>query len=178
PLNTYGRTKLAGEKALQEVGGQYYIFRTSWLYSTRKPCFLSKVLDWARSQETIKVVDDQVGSPTWSRTLAEASAQAAARLLDRDLSWRESTSGIYHTAGIGAVSRYDWAQRILDLDPHPEQQVVSQVLRAHSADFETPAERPAFSALDCSRFQSTFDAFYTNWEQALEQALSLSEGQD
>lgn len=175
PLTTYGRTKLAGEQAIQQIGGEYYIFRTSWLYSTRRTCFLSKVLSWARSQETMKVVDDQVGSPTWARTLAEASARAAGVILAQDHSWRESTSGIYHAAGIGAVSRYDWARKILALDPHPEQQIVRQVLKAHSADFNTPAERPAFSALDCSRFQSTFDAFYISWEEALEQALSGTE---
>ena len=175
PISAYGRTKLTGEKAVQQVGGQYYIFRTSWLYSTRRPCFVSKVLDWARTQETIRVVSDQIGSPTWARTLADATAEAITRMESRGKSWRESTSGIYHTAGIGSVSRYNWAKKILALDPHPQEQIVKQVLEAHSADFDTLAERPAFSALDCSLFQSTFNAFYTSWEDALQQALSQTE---
>ncbi len=175
PLNTYGRTKLAGEDAVRNVGGQYYIFRTSWLYSTRRACFLSKVLSWARTQEIIKVVADQVGSPTWAYTLAEATARAVARMVNRGQSWRENTAGVYHTAGIGAVNRYEWAKRILALDPHPEEHVCRQVLKATSADFNTPAIRPAFSALDCSRFQSTFDAFYSSWDDALQLALSTAE---
>jgi dTDP-4-dehydrorhamnose reductase len=175
PINIYGKTKLAGERAVQEVGGEYYIFRTSWLYSNRRPCFVSKVLDWARTQDTLRIVSDQIGSPTWARTLAQATAQAVGRIINRDKSWRRTTSGIYHTAGIGSASRFEWAQQILALDPHPEEHIVTQLQKASSADFKTMAERPAYSVLDCSRFQNTFDAFYVSWNEALEQALSASE---
>ncbi|MEJ2448852.1 MAG: sugar nucleotide-binding protein, partial [Anaerolineales bacterium] len=175
PINIYGKTKLEGEHAIQEVGGEYYIFRTSWLYSTRRPCFVSKVLGWARTQDILRIVSDQIGSPTWARTLAEATAQAVARIIDRDKSWRRTTSGIYHTAGIGSASRFEWAQQILTLDPHPEEHIFAQLQEASSTDFQTVAERPAYSVLDCSRFQNTFDAFYVSWNEALEQALSASE---
>ena len=75
PINVYGETKLAGEKTIQEVGGTYLIFRTSWVYSLRRPCFVTKVLEWAKTQEVLHIVDDQISSPTWARTLAEATAQ-------------------------------------------------------------------------------------------------------
>jgi len=175
PINIYGKTKLEGERAIQEVGGEYYIFRTSWLYSIRRPCFVSKVLDWARTQDTLRIVSDQIGSPTWARTLAESTAQALGRIIARDRTWRETTSGIYHAAGIGSASRFEWAQQILALDPHPEEHMVTQLQEASSADFETAAARPAYSVLDCSRFQNTFDAFYISWIEALEHALSRSE---
>jgi dTDP-4-dehydrorhamnose reductase len=79
PINVYGETKLAGEKAVQAVGGAYLIFRTSWVYSLRRPCFVTKVLKWAREQETLHIVDDQISSPTWARALAEATAQIIAQ---------------------------------------------------------------------------------------------------
>ncbi|MDY6873992.1 MAG: dTDP-4-dehydrorhamnose reductase, partial [Chloroflexota bacterium] len=79
PINVYGETKLAGERTVQAVDGAYLIFRTSWVYSLRRPCFVTKVLKWAREQETLRIVDDQISSPTWARTLAEATAQVIAK---------------------------------------------------------------------------------------------------
>ncbi len=172
PINAYGRSKLAGERAVQQVGGEYYIFRTSWLYSTRKECFLTKVLRWARTRERVRIAGDQVGSPTWARTLAEATAGAVKLMRERGKSWRENTSGIYHTAGIGAASRYEWARKILALDPHPEEQILTELEEARSVAFITAADRPEYSALDCTRFQETFGLFHTSWEDALKQALS------
>lgn len=173
PINTYGKTKLAGEEAVQQVGGEYYIFRTSWLYSTRRDCFVTKVLHWARTNQVVRVVTDQVGSPTWAHTLAEATAGAVRLMLEGGKEWRESTSGIYHTAGIGAASRYEWAERIIALDPQPEEQIITELKEAASADFDTAAERPQNTALDCSHFQQTFGLYYTTWEEALKQALSV-----
>ena len=79
PLNVYGKSKLDGEQAVQEVGGAFLIFRTSWVYSLRGNGFVTKVLQWARQQQTLRIVDDQIGSPTWARMLAEATAQVIAQ---------------------------------------------------------------------------------------------------
>lgn len=172
PINHYGRSKLAGEQAVQQVGGDYYIFRTSWLYSTRRDCFLTRVLRWARTKKILRIVSDQTGSPTWARTLADASAGAARLMLERGKDWRESTSGIYHTAGVGAVNRFEWARKILALDPQPEEHTFAVLQEACSEDFDTDAPRPAFSALDCTRFQETFNGLFVNWADALAEALS------
>ena len=172
PINVYGETKLAGEKAIQQVGGDFFIFRTSWLYSTRKESFVTKVLDWARKNEELRIVNDQIGSPTWCRTLAETTAQLLVLVLSKGESWRNSKSGIYHLAGNGAVSRYEWAEQILRLDPNRDEQIVKSLQPALSEDFPTPAKRPEFAALDCSLFQSEFGIFWSDWLTSLELAMS------
>ena len=78
PLNVYGQSKLKGEQAIGQVGGAHVILRTSWVYSLRGDGFVSKVLSWARKQETLKIVTDQVGSPTWARMLAEVTSAMVA----------------------------------------------------------------------------------------------------
>ena len=101
PINVYGESKLGGEHEISKVGGEYLIFRTSWLYSTRRDCFVTKVLEWARKHEVLRIVGDQIGSPTWSRTLADTTAQALLLMNSSPESWREDKSGIYHLAGNG-----------------------------------------------------------------------------
>lgn len=172
PINAYGRSKLAGERAIQEVGGAYFIFRTSWLYSTRKECFLTKVLQWARSQETVKIVTDQIGSPTWARSLAVSTVKAVEMMNEGGRTWTDSKVGIYHIAGNGSASRFEWAQTILSLDPHPEEQTLVRLVGVRSTEFVTSAQRPANSSLDCSRFQDTFRAFYNLWGDDLKLALT------
>jgi len=172
PINIYGRSKLAGEDAIEQVGGEFFIFRTSWLYSTRKECFPLKVLRWARSHEIVKIVVDQIGSPTWARTLADSTARALEVMLGREKSWREARAGVYHTAGIGEVSRFTWAESILKMDPHPEEQVLRELQPARSAEFQIAAQRPTNSSLNCARFQKTFDAFYNPWKEDLKRAFT------
>jgi dTDP-4-dehydrorhamnose reductase len=172
PINVYGETKLAGEGAVQQVGGEYYIFRTSWVYSTRRDCFLTKVLQWSRTRETLKIVSDQTGSPTWSRTLADTTAQALVVMETKGKTWRVNHSGIYHLAGNGSVNRFDWATNILELDPRPDEQVVTSIQPAKSIDFKTAARRPENSALDCTHFQETFNLFKSDWLTSLKMAMS------
>ncbi len=100
---------MAGEQAIQSVGGDYLIFRTAWVYSLRRDSFVSKVLEWARKNETLRVVDDQVSNPTWARMLAEITAQ----VLAHGIGYLRERTGLYHLAGAGHASRYTWAQEIL-----------------------------------------------------------------
>ncbi len=172
PINVYGESKLGGEHEISKVGGEYLIFRTSWLYSTRRDCFVTKVLEWARKHEVLRIVGDQIGSPTWSRTLADTTAQVLLLMNSSPESWREDKSGIYHLAGNGSVNRFEWAKTILDFDPRKEEQIVAEIIEAKSGEFETPARRPENSSLDCSLFQDTFHTFYANWEYALAAALT------
>jgi dTDP-4-dehydrorhamnose reductase len=171
PLNVYGETKLAGERAVQAVDGAYLIFRTSWVYSLRRPCFVTKVLQWARENETLRIVDDQISSPTWARTLAEATGQIIAQGRGEKVAYIREKRGLYHLAGGGFCSRYEWAMAILAHDPNKEHQRVEATRPAKSADFSTQAERPLVSALNCDQIKRNFDIHPINWNQALQLAL-------
>ena len=154
PLNVYGQTKLEGEGLVQGVGGAYLIFRTSWVYSLRQGGFVTKVLQWARQQETLRVVDDQIGCPTGTRTLAEATAQVIAQGRGEAVEYLSEIAGLYHLAGGGAATRFEWAKAILELDPQRPEQRVKELLPAKTSEFPTPAERPYNTELCCSKIAS------------------------
>ncbi len=171
PVNAYGKTKLEGEQAVQAAGGAYFIFRTSWVYSLRRDSFVTKVLQWSRAQAQMRVVSDQVGSPTWARALAEISTQLLAMSKAGGKEWLQERRGLYHLAGEGSASRLEWAREVLKNDPHPEEQRVKELLPALTAEFPTPAQRPLYTALDCSRFAEAFELRLPAWERALELAM-------
>lgn len=171
PLNVYGQSKLKGEQAIGQVGGAHAILRTSWVYSLRGDGFVSKVLSWARKHETLKIVTDQVGSPTWARMLAEVTSAMVARSYPDSWGYFLEKSGVYHLGGAGGVSRFDFTRAILDLDPRPEEQKVKGLEAALTADFPTPAIRPLTTTLDCSRFTRVFGLILPNWKDTLRLAL-------
>lgn len=171
PLNVYGKTKLEGEQAIQSIGGAYLIFRTAWVYSTHRESFVYKVLHWARQKTTLEIVDDQISNPTWARALAEITALLLARSENNPVSWLGERRGLYHLAGAGYTSRYEWARAILRLDQKPDEQLTKQVAPVATSRFPTPAERPLFSALDCSRFEGVFGVRLPAWDLALELAM-------
>lgn len=166
PLNAYGRSKLEGEQGIQAAGGPHLILRTSWMYSLRRPCILTKVLAWAREKDTLRMAADQWGSPTWCRPLAEATAR-----LMRAGGFAAERSGVYHLACRGAASRYELAKAALELDPHPEERRAREVIPAPSEDFPAPARRPRCSALDSSHFEDRFGFGLPAWQEALAQAM-------
>lgn len=171
PLGVYGGSKLAGERAIQGAGGAYWIFRTSWVYSTRRDSFVTKVLEWSRRQTTLRVVDDQVSNPTWCRMLAEVTAQLLAKAGKDAAAWMGERSGLYHLAGDGFASRLEWAQAILAADPHSEDQIIQEILPASTNEFPTLARRPLFSALNCDKFAETFGLKLPAWKDALRLAM-------
>lgn len=164
PVSVYGETKLAGERAVQDVGGVYLIFRTSWVYSMRRPCFVTKVLQWSREHETLRIVDDQISTPTWARTLAEATAQVIAQGRGKSVEYIREKRGLYHLADGGSCSRYEWAKAIVDLDPKKHEQVVKEILPAKSEDFSTAAKRPTVSALNCDKYKAIFGLCLPDWD--------------
>jgi dTDP-4-dehydrorhamnose reductase len=172
PLGVYGSSKLAGERAIEEVDPAYLTFRTSWVYSLRRDSFVTKVLTWARTQSELRIVDDQVSNPTWCRTLAGATALLIAKAGENPAGWVNERRGLYHLAGDGFASRLEWAQNILDFDPQQEQQVVASIEAAKTADYPTPAERPLFSALNCDKFTDTFSLRLPKWQHALKLAMA------
>jgi dTDP-4-dehydrorhamnose reductase len=174
PINVYGMSKLEGEEAIRAADGANLILRTSWVYGLRKPSFVTKVLEWARAQEIVKVVDDQIGSPTWCRMLAEKTF-AILELPEQDLtSARSGTAGTFHIAGLGATSRHAWAQAILESDPNPEQRIARKIVRANSHEFKTAASRPPNSALDCGVIQDIFNLALPDWKTSLHSAMRVA----
>jgi dTDP-4-dehydrorhamnose reductase len=171
PLSVYGESKLAGERAVQAVEGSYLIFRTSWVYSLRRESFVTKVLQWSRQHRSLKLVTDQVSNPTWSRMLAEASAQILVMAGGDPAGWIGERSGLYHLAGWGYANRLEWGKEILSLDRDKGEQVLEEVLPARTAEFPAPAARPLFSALNCDRFLSTFGLRLPDWQIALKLAM-------
>lgn len=171
PLNVYGQSKLGGEQAIGQVGGAHLILRTSWVYSLRGDGFVTKTLSWARRQETLRIVTDQVGSPTWARMLAEVSAALIARGLPVLQDYFLERGGVYHLGGAGVVSRFEFARRVLQLDPRPEEQIVRALQPALTTEFSTPAHRPLFTPLDCSRFEQMFGVHLPGWDNTLELAM-------
>jgi dTDP-4-dehydrorhamnose reductase len=172
PISVYGRTKLEGEEAVQKADGIHLILRTSWLYSLRRSSFVTRVLEWSRTWPEVRIAEDQVGSPTWCRTLAQATVHILASgesLRDR-LGRR---SGVYHVACAGAASRWEWACEILRCDPKPSEQHVGpdSIQRSQSREFRTRAARPAFSALDSTLFQHQFGYSLPPWQEALRAAM-------
>ena len=171
PLGVYAKSKLAGDQAIMNVGGAAVILRSSWIYSNRRDNFIKKVLTWAHTRTEVSVVQDQVGCPTWARALAECTAQV---LSERNASlweWAIERRGVYHLAGDGYCSRYEWAQEILKMDPHPDEQTIRALNPAQTAEFPTPAQRPLYTALDCGYFYRTFGLCLPDWRTSLALAM-------
>ncbi len=174
PINIYGSTKLMGEKAIQQVDGNYFIFRTSWVYTLQSENFVTKVLRWSREQESLRIVDDQISNPTWARMLAEATIKLIS-LAGRDfLPWLIDHKGLYHLAGNGYASRFEWAKEILKNDPESHEQIFKEIIPASTAEFPSASKRPSFSALDCSKFQNAFKIQLPGWEKSLRLAMQKS----
>ena len=170
PINFYGESKLAGEEAIQAVGGAYLLFRTSWVYSTRRPCFVTKVLKWAEKREVLRIVDDQISTPTWCRSLAEATTHVVAQWRGDPIGWIAEKSGMYHLTDGGSCSRFKWAQEIIRNSQFDGKVMVEP---AKSADFPTMAVRPSKSELDRSFFLKTFYLLINEWRNNLKIAMDL-----
>jgi dTDP-4-dehydrorhamnose reductase len=171
PLSAYGRSKLAGELAIQSAGVPHYIFRTSWIYSNRGHNFLRTILRLARERDELRVVDDQMGAPTWARALAESTALALAQALTAQglrLAHLNETSGLYHVTAQGRVSWYGFAKAILD--GAASGKAITLLPIATSA-YPLPARRPANSSLSNSKFANTFGFALPAWGTTLRLCL-------
>jgi dTDP-4-dehydrorhamnose reductase len=121
----------------------------------------------------LKLVTDQVSGPTWSRMLAEVTSHLICSTSSDLVDWFSEYHGVYHLAGGGYCSRYEWGQEILRLDPHKEQQRATELQPALTVDFPTPARRPHFSALDCTLFSKTFHLHLPDWKTTLKLAMEI-----
>ncbi|GAX44190.1 dTDP-6-deoxy-L-mannose-dehydrogenase [Tolypothrix sp. NIES-4075] len=171
PENIYGKTKLAGEKAIQAVDVPHLILRTSWVYGLRGKNFLLTMLKLAREREELKVVNDQVGAPTWSRMIAESTAQILSQSTQDLIGFLSSNSGIYHLTATGQTSWYGFAKAIFEYDPNPSEQKLKNLLAIPSEQYPTPAKRPAYSSLDTQKISHTFGLTLPSWQRNLELVL-------
>lgn len=174
PLSVYGRTKLAGDNALRDVGGAYFVFRTSWVYGARGKNFLLTMMKLAVERGEIKVVDDQVGAPTWSRAIAEATAQIVVQRVRPQQKGTTSTSelfadvrGIYNMTSGGSTSWCGFTKAIVEQLRCSGQAPLARVLPIASADYPVRATRPKNSVLDNSKLHRTFGLLLPAWDAAL-----------
>jgi dTDP-4-dehydrorhamnose reductase len=164
PINEYGRSKLAGERAIQAVGGDFLILRASWVYDTRRRNFLLTMLALAAERDVLNVVEDQVGSPTWARAIAEATAGILG-----DIGRAREARGVYNLAAQGAVSRYDFIRRALETREAAKR---PRLVRIATSDFPLPAPRPLNSVLDSAKLRAVFGVETPGWEQQLRTCLA------
>jgi len=167
PLGAYGRTKLAGERAIAAATDRYFVFRTSWVYANRGGNFLLTMLRLAKEREELRVVDDQRGAPTWARMIAEATAQV---LACSSASVTDKRAGVYHMTCAGTTSWREFAEEIFAraaLDRRP------RVIPITTAEYPTPAKRPLNSRLSSEKLATTFGVRLPDWRDAL--ALCMAE---
>jgi len=162
PLNVYGSTKLEGEQAIAATGARAIVLRTSWVYGLRGKNFLLTMRRLAAEREVLSVVADQIGVPNWSRTLADATA----RIVAAGLPALAGQSGVYHLSCTGEASWYDFARAILGDGSKPRIDAIT------TADYPTPARRPAYGVLATSRFEATFGFALPHWRDSLAQCLA------
>jgi dTDP-4-dehydrorhamnose reductase len=186
PLGVYGKTKLSGEQAIRDTGVQHLIFRTAWVYATRGRNFLLTVLRLASQREELRIVQDQIGAPTWSREIARATTDILARLAvngDTPLSF-PGVSGTYHMTAQGSATWYDFAQAILDEAARAPLNlswmetatgnrplIARRVVPITTAEYPTPARRPPYSVLSNSLLARTFGLQLSEWRVALHDAF-------
>ncbi|HEX8612329.1 MAG TPA: dTDP-4-dehydrorhamnose reductase [Telluria sp.] len=166
PLSVYGQSKLAGEQAIAAAGIPHLILRTSWVYGLRGNNFLLTMLRLARERQQLRIVADQHGAPTWSRTLAESSARLAGLALAGGAPWWERHGGVYHLTSQGRTSWAGFAEAIFSATGS-----ACEVVPITAAEYGARALRPANSSLDCSKLMALCGAL-PDWQAALVACLA------
>jgi len=165
PKGVYARTKLAGDQAALDAHRKVIVLRTSWVYSTFGQNFVKTMLRLSKERDQLRVVYDQIGSPTYARSLARASL-GILQQFEQDAVPPDQQHGVYHYSNEGVCSWYDFAAAIFEL-----QQVKCRLEPILSRDFPTKAERPPFSLLDKSKFKQAFGFHIPHWRTDLEEML-------
>jgi len=172
PLGAYGRTKLAGDQAIQAVGCAHLIFRLCWVYGARGNNFLLTMQRLAREREKLRVVRDQIGCPTWSRMIAETTAFALQQA--RTAEKARALSGVYHLCASGQTSWHGFASAIIDLMP-AEEKKCREVEAIASAEYPTPTRRPAYSVMSTAKLERVFGLQLPDWHDSLRLVLEKGE---
>jgi dTDP-4-dehydrorhamnose reductase len=192
PVSVYGKTKLGGEQAIRDAGLPHLIFRTAWVYGTRGRNFLLTILRLASEREELRIVRDQIGTPTWSREIAHGTVSVLGQLLDnRAGAWSlPEAGGVYHMTAAGVTTWYDFATAILDEASHAPRNlswleaatggrnlIAKRISPITTAEYPTPARRPAYSVLSNSRLAQRFGIQLTDWRAQLHSAITDSQVQ-
>jgi dTDP-4-dehydrorhamnose reductase len=179
PLSVYGASKLAGERALAEGGAAHFIFRTSWVFGARGKNFLRRILQLARERDELKIVDDQVGSPTWSRTLARLVEHTIRRVEERTKlnggNLDEAVSpvgGVYHASSMGYTTWFGFATEFVQIarKADPERSLAKLVPIPSSA-YRTAAVRPKNSRLNCEKLARDLEFEMPDWHSATSEVM-------
>jgi dTDP-4-dehydrorhamnose reductase len=173
PLNVYGASKLAGERAIEDVGGAYIVLRTSWVYGMRGRNFLRTMLRLAQERPELRIVADQIGAPTWSRIIAESTAHIVAQAIavseDAQGEWWAKRSGTYHLTTAGSTSWAGFAEAIFE---HLAPEKRPRVVPISTAEYPTAARRPANSCLSNAKLTAMFGVRAPQWREALRICLA------
>ena len=161
PINVYGQTKLEGELAIAAAGVPHLILRTSWVYGMRGKNFLLTMLRLAKERDALRVVSDQHGAPTWSRTIADSTAVVLAQARAGGPAWWEANRGIYHLSSQGQTTWCGFTEAIVE-----QARLECRVEPITSADYPVPARRPKNSVMDSSKLINRFCAL-PDWRRAL-----------
>ncbi|CAG9273528.1 dTDP-4-dehydrorhamnose reductase [Burkholderia cepacia] len=175
PLNVYGASKLAGEQAIADAGGDWLVFRTSWVYASRGQNFLRTMLRLGANREALSVVSDQFGAPTSARMIADLTAHAAAKALAERRAG-SFTSGLYHMTAQGETTWHAFAKAIFAGARRLSPQIdlaIREVKPIPAAEYPAKTARPTFSVLDNTRFDERFGLHRPQWSDGL--ALVLAE---
>jgi dTDP-4-dehydrorhamnose reductase len=170
PINVYGRTKLAGERAIQAAGIPHLILRTSWVYGTRGRNFLLTILRLAQERDELKIVDDQIGAPTWSRMIAEATAQILSQCispLTPHSSPFTEKSGLYHLTAAGQTSWHGFTAAILESRTRATGAAGPQLTPIPTSAYPLPALRPPYSVMANEKLQRAFGVSAPAWQSGL-----------
>lgn len=168
PINVYGRSKLEGEQALAEANARHVIARTSWVHSPTGANFVKTMLRLAGERKELRIVDDQVGNPTYAPHLARALLGVARSALEDTPGQRW---GIYHLAGTGAVSWCGLAREVFRVSA-AKGGPSADVVPIAAADYPTTARRPANSRLDCSKVERAFGVALPDWRVGVEECVA------
>jgi dTDP-4-dehydrorhamnose reductase len=166
PISVYGKTKLGGEKAIQKISAHHFILRTAWVYGTfGKSNFVKTMLRLAEQKEEIRVVADQIGSPTWAQDIAKAIAEIIPQL-------SPEMAGTYHYTNSGVASWYDFAIAIFEESQHLGlSSKVQRVIPITTPEYPTAARRPSYSVLSCAKIRPFLGNHPPHWRQSLRKML-------
>ncbi len=168
PLNVYGKTKLEGEQSIVQSGCRHLIFRTSWVYAARGGNFAKTMLRLAQERETLKIIDDQTGSPTGAALLADVTAHAL-----RMARHNSDISGLYHLVAGGEVTWHGYANFVIDFARQKGITLKAQTIEAvPTSAFPTPARRPSNSRMNTKKLQAAFDLHLPDWQTGVERMLT------
>ena len=171
PLNVYGATKLAGEEAIQKAGDKYLIFRTSWVFGPHGNNYLLTMLRLGRERETLNIVDDQIGAPTTSIELADATHAIVCGVLTGQFGSTPNWAGLYHMTCSGSVSWCGFARAIFTRAQALLDGKMPVVTPISTSEYPTPAKRPHNSCLSNEKLHARFAVRLAPWETALDEAL-------